>query len=159
MNILPAPWRYDYITQPHAKDAGCPFCNIPMEEDRARGVIYRSTTCFVLLNAYPYSSGHVMILPYRHVPSLLDLTEEEAQDFQTLQRRVLRCLQSALNPQGFNLGINLGAAAGAGVAGHLHCHIVPRWHGDSNFMQVTAATSVIPLSLDRAWELFKEHWQ
>jgi ATP adenylyltransferase len=141
-----APWRIDYITGD--KHAQCVFCAAARGEgEDAALVLERGERCFSMLNAFPYSSGHAMVLPYRHVPDLLDLDEAEVGELMTLTRRCVRGLQTVMAPEGFNVGLNLGEAAGAGIAEHLHQHVVPRWAGDTNFMPVLADTHVIPQAL------------
>jgi len=110
-------------------------------------VLERGERCFTMLNAFPYASGHVMVLPYRHVADLLDLDEAEVGELMGLARRSVRALRAVMSPEGFNVGLNIGEAAGAGIAEHLHLHIVPRWTGDTNFMPVLADTHVIPQAL------------
>ena len=155
METMMAPWRYQYITGP--KGDGCPFC--AAGSDRERLVLFRGMNCYVMLNAYPYATGHLMVLPFRHVSDICDLREGERTELMELVCRARGCLCRAFHPQGMNVGINLGASAGAGVAGHLHCHLVPRWAGDSNFMQVLSGTSVVPLKLAESWELLKKYWE
>jgi ATP adenylyltransferase len=141
-----APWRIEYITGDKA--AGCVFCAAARGEgDDAALVLERGERCFTMLNAFPYTSGHAMVLPDRHVPDLLDLDEAEVGEVMALTRRCLRAMRAAMSPEGFNVGVNLGQAAGAGIAEHLHLHIVPRWSGDTNFMPVLADTHVIPQAL------------
>ncbi len=142
-----APWRLDYITG--AKPSGCVFCAAATGEGaEAALVLERGERCFTVLNAFPYTSGHVMVLPYRHVADLLDLEEDEVDELMRLARRCQRALQAVMSPGGFNVGLNIGEAAGAGIAEHLHLHIVPRWAGDTNFMPVLADTHVIPQALE-----------
>ena len=142
-----APWRIEYITGD--RSAGCVFCAAAKGEgDDAALVLDRSERCFTMLNAFPYSSGHAMVLPYRHVADLLDLGQDEVDEIMGLTRRCVQALRAVMSPEGFNVGLNLGEAAGAGIAEHLHLHIVPRWTGDTNFMPVLADTHVIPQSLE-----------
>ncbi len=142
-----APWRIQYITGD--KPSGCVFCAAAQGEgDDAALVLERGERCFTMLNAFPYSSGHAMVLPYRHVPDLLDLCEDEVAELMALARRCVQGLRAVMSPEGFNIGLNLGEAAGAGIAEHLHLHIVPRWSGDTNFMPVLADTHVIPQALE-----------
>jgi ATP adenylyltransferase len=147
-----APWRIDYITRD--RSAGCVFCAAAEGEGHdAALVLERGEKCFTMLNAFPYSSGHAMALPYRHVADLLDLGEDEVGELMSLARRCVRALRAVMAPEGFNVGLNLGEAAGAGIAEHLHLHIVPRWSGDTNFMPVLADTHVIPQALEATRDL------
>lgn len=154
MNVLFAPWRYAYVTGRIPRKEGCPFCELAPED-----CVYYGQTCAVVMNAYPYASGHIMVLPRRHIADLTELTAREGEEFFDLQRRSLQALRKAFNPQGVNLGINLGKAAGAGVAAHLHCHLVPRWIGDVNFMGMTARTTVVPMTVEDALEKLRAVWQ
>jgi ATP adenylyltransferase len=142
-----APWRTEYVAS--AKDGECVFCTAPASGDeRAAGIVERGHACFTVLNAYPYASGHVMVVPYRHVAGLDDLDDAELLELMRLTRRVIAALREAINPHGFNVGLNLGAVAGAGFADHVHLHVVPRWQGDTNFMPVIAGTRVVSQALD-----------
>jgi ATP adenylyltransferase len=146
-------------------DHHCVFCNLIAaadyaiehgmtveEADRAANIVLRGTTCYICLNAYPYSSGHVMIVPYVHEGSLAVLTSETAQEMMALSQRSIRAQEHVYSPDGFNMGLNVGTAAGAGVAGHLHMHVLPRWLGDTNFMTVTSDTRVLPEMLEQTWQ-------
>ena len=143
-----APWRIKYITGP--KDGECIFCAAAAatHEDPAHEPIDRTAHCLTILNAFPYAPGHVMVAPVRHVAALEDLTEEEMLEIMQLARRSILSIRHAMTPDGFNVGLNLGKVAGAGIADHLHLHVVPRWQGDNNFMPVLADTNVIPQALD-----------
>jgi ATP adenylyltransferase len=142
-----APWRIEYITGD--KTGGCVFCAAARGEgEDAALVVERGERCFSMLNAFPYASGHVMVLPDRHIADLLDLDEDELHELMALTRRSVRALRAVMSPEGFNVGLNIGEAAGAGIAEHLHLHIVPRWAGDTNFMPVLADTHVIPQALE-----------
>lgn len=144
-----APWRGAYISQARRRRRPCIFCVAARSRnDRHVRVVYRGKKAFILLNNYPYNNGHVMVSPYRHVGSLSRLTADEIAELFDLASRAVETLQTVLHPQGFNLGINLGRAAGAGIPGHLHLHVVPRWVGDTNFMWTIAGTKVISESLD-----------
>lgn len=144
-----APWRRAYLRQTRRGRQRCVFCTAARSRtDRARYTVYRGRTAFVLLNRYPYSNGHVMISPYQHVGSLSQLNAEEMTELLRLASRTVDALQAVLRPHGFNLGINLGRAAGAGIPGHLHLHVVPRWVGDTNFMSTVGGIRVISESLD-----------
>ncbi len=148
-----APWRMEYILGP--KGGPCVFCGVDTAEPdalRERHIVCRTAHAFVVLNRYPFAAGHLLVIPYRHVSRLDELPEEEAEGlFRSLRASVL-ALEQALRPQGLNVGFNLGAAAGAGIAEHLHAHLVPRWAGDTNFMPVLADTRVVPQALDATRE-------
>ena len=156
MRVLWAPWRMVYITRAHEMK-GCLFCRLHEEEkDEENKVIYRGRTCFVVLNIYPYNTGHVMVAPYRHVAYPTDLTDEELLDLWKTVNLAIGAIQLAYGPQGFNIGINLGRVAGAGVEDHLHVHVVPRWLGDTNFMPVLASTKVISQHIDEMYRALKD---
>ena len=148
MESLHAPWRIEYILAPKPESVASLFTRIAQSnDDEANHVIARDRTCFALLNTYPYTGGHLMIVPYRQASDLNGLTEEELTDLMKLTRRCQNALTAVMKPDGFNIGINLGKVAGAGVPGHLHIHVVPRWLGDTNFMPVLANTVVVPEAL------------
>jgi len=133
-----------YIVSPD-KPKDCIFCTMPAEDrDRENAIVHRGRECFVILNAYPYNPGHLMIVPYRHAGSLLDLTDTAVEEIMELTRRSLGILNRAMSPEGMNIGINQGPAAGAGIAEHVHQHVVPRWVGDTNFMTSLGHTKVLP---------------
>lgn len=149
MEHLHAPWRIQYILapKPPAADPSL-FTRIAQSsEDVANLVLIRARSCFALLNAYPYTGGHLMIVPYRQTSDLDELTEAELTDLMLLTRRCVQALKKVMHPDGFNVGVNLGRVAGAGVTEHLHLHVVPRWNGDTNFMPVLADTTVVPQAL------------
>ncbi len=149
MESLHAPWRIQYILSPKPELKEGLFTRIAQSsDDVANLVIVRERTCFALLNRYPYNGGHIMVVPYKEVPDLNGLTDEEMTDLWKLARRCTNALTAVMKPDGFNIGINLGKIAGAGIAEHLHIHIVPRWNGDTNFMPVLAQTSVVPEALE-----------
>lgn len=127
---------------------GCPFCAAPTKSDEEGLVVHRGEHCYVVMNLFPYNPGHVLVCPYRHVSLYIDLTDAETAEFTALTKRVIRVLQAASEPHGFNLGMNQGAVAGAGVAAHLHQHVVPRWAGDSNFLPIVAQTKALPVLLE-----------
>ena len=143
-----APWRLEYINQADEQE-GCVFCLAAAASDEQGLVVHRGERAFVLLNKYPYSSGHLMVAPFRHVGELGELENDEAVEIHRLAAQGLGALAAVYEPQGYNLGWNLGRIAGAGVPGHLHWHIVPRWGGDTNFMPVLTDTRVIVQSLDQ----------
>lgn len=154
MKTLHAPWRIDYILGP--KPDTCAFC-LPnhRHEDEARFILHRSRHCFVLMNIFPYSNGHIMVTPYRHVNMLTDLTPTESHEIMDYVQHGTAILKQAFSPQGINIGINLGEAAGAGIKEHLHVHLVPRWNGDHSFMAVMAETSVLPEHLRSTYDRLK----
>src|SRR5258706_2505047 len=149
MESLHAPWRIEYILAPRATGAEPSlFVQIAQSsDDEANLVIARDRTCFALLNRYPYTGGHLMVVPYKQAVDFNDLTDDEITDLMRLTRRCQNALSKQMKPEGFNIGINLGKAAGAGIAEHLHIHVVPRWGGDTNFMPVIAHTTVVPQAL------------
>jgi ATP adenylyltransferase len=178
MDHLWTPWRYSYVSRadkdarkgvPSALaawpgDMGCVFCNMiaavdfaiaaggdPTLAEQAAYILHRGQSCFLCLNAFPYSTGHVLIVPYRHVDTLATLETVEATEMIMLAQAIERCLRSVYRPDGLNFGLNLGEAAGAGVANHIHMHGLPRWSGDTNFMTVIAETRVLPETLDITW--------
>jgi ATP adenylyltransferase len=146
---LHAPWRIEYILAPKPPPSDeSLFTRIARSsDDVATHVLVRGRTCFAVLNTYPYNGGHLMVVPYRQAADLNDLTEQELADLMVLTRRCVNALKRVMRPDGFNLGVNLGRVAGAGVDNHLHIHVVPRWNGDTNFMPVLAGTSVVPQAL------------
>jgi ATP adenylyltransferase len=148
MESLHAPWRIGYILAPHKELNHDLFTRIAQSsDDEANYVIVRDRTCFALLNTYPYVGGHLMVVPYKQSADLDGLTDDELANLMKLTRRCQAALRQVMKPDGFNIGINLGKAAGAGIVEHLHIHIVPRWNGDTNFMPVLANISVLPEAL------------
>jgi ATP adenylyltransferase len=148
MDSLHAPWRIEYILSPKPKLDASIFTSIAQStDDEANYVIARDRTGFALLNRYPYVGGHLMVVPYKEVPDFEGLTDEEVTDLWKLTRRCIAALKSAMRPDGFNIGVNLGKVAGAGIQEHLHLHVVPRWNGDTNFMPIIAHTGVLPEAL------------
>jgi ATP adenylyltransferase len=149
MESLHAPWRIQYILAPKPTPGDeSLFTRIAQSgDDVAHHVIARDRTCYALLNSYPYNGGHLMVVPYKQAADLVDLTDDELADLMKLTRRCQNALVRAMKPDGFNIGINLGKVAGAGIAEHLHIHVVPRWNGDTNFMPVIAQTTVVPQAL------------
>ena len=142
----------------HAND--CPFCAAPGRgDDRAALIVHRGELAYVILNLYPYSPGHLLVCPYRHVADLTELSTPELTEIGTLTQQAMRVVRDVSAPDGFNLGINQGAVAGAGIAAHLHQHVVPRWQGDANFLPVVAQTKAVPQLLDQAWELLSAAWE
>ena len=151
MDYLWTPWRYAYVTGAD-KATSCIFCDASKQTDEKALIVYRGTHCYVILNTYPYTNGHVMIVPYAHLDELGKLPNEAAQEMMTLSQRMEGVLRSLYRPDGINLGMNLGKAAGAGVAGHIHMHILPRWVADANFVSVIGETRVLPEALEVTWE-------
>jgi ATP adenylyltransferase len=150
-----APWRIEYITNP--KEEGCFFCQYPREnDDQKRLILYRGKHSFVIMNYYPYNNGHLMIAPYQHTSELAELTAQERLEIFTLLDKAVTILRETMQAEGFNIGLNLGAVAGAGVKDHLHFHIVPRWQGDTNFMPVLGHTKVISEGLRETYLKLRE---
>lgn len=155
MEQLWAPWRMQYISKADEVQ-GCIFCVFPAEEnDEERLILHRGKRAFVILNAYPYSNGHLMVTPYRHTADLNDLDDEDMLEMMSLTRWSVNLLKGAFRPDGFNVGINMGRVAGAGIADHVHVHVVPRWSGDTNFMPVLGDVRVIPESLQAVYRALK----
>jgi ATP adenylyltransferase len=152
-----APWRLEYIAQADEQE-GCVFCEAAAGDDQEKLVVHRGERAFVVLNKFPYSSGHLMVAPYRHVGEFGDLTDEEALEVHRLAERGLAALAETYRPQGYNLGWNLGRIAGAGVVDHVHLHVVPRWAGDTNFMPVLADVKVLPEHLAETRRRLGEAW-
>ena len=136
----------------------CPFCTIPARGDRDGLIVHRGELAYVVLNLYPYSPGHLLVCPYRHVADYPDLTEDETGAVAALTQQSMRVVRAASAPHGFNLGINQGAVAGAGIAAHLHQHVVPRWAGDANFLPVIGQTKALPQLLDQTWQVLHRTW-
>jgi ATP adenylyltransferase len=157
------PHRMAYIkgegkpTGPGA-DEGCPFCRAPSLSDEEALIVARGSLVYAVLNLYPYNAGHVLICPYRHIADYTDLTVEETAEFADFTQRTILALVAASAPHGFNVGMNLGTVAGAGIAAHLHQHVVPRWGGDTNFMPVTGHTRVLPQLLPDTRKLLADAW-
>jgi ATP adenylyltransferase len=155
MKRLWAPWRLEYIQSPEAE--GCIFCiNENTLEDPVRLVVARGEHSFVIMNRFPYSNGHLMISPYRHASNLAEIEDHEILEIHRLTILSQKVLQQVCAAQGFNIGWNFGKAAGAGIADHIHMHIVPRWAGDSNFMPILADTRVIPQHIERTYTLLAD---
>ncbi|NPV46489.1 MAG: HIT domain-containing protein [Armatimonadetes bacterium] len=151
MDHLWAPWRMEYVVTADAQD-GCIFCTKPGEEcDQANGILARGRYNYVILNAFPYNSGHLMIVPYAHERDFTSLAAEVLAEMFVLAQVAVAVLQEVLHAEAANLGMNIGKAAGAGIRDHVHLHVVPRWSGDTNFMAVTAGTRVVPQSLASTW--------
>lgn len=155
-----APHRLAYVTGDTAEpdDAGCPFCSIPDKDDADGLVVARGGSVYAVLNLHPYNPGHLMVVPYRHVAELEDLTDEETSGLADFTRRAVVAVKRASSPQGFNVGLNLGGVAGGSLADHLHQHVVPRWGGDANFMTVVGDTKVMPQLLAETADVLREVW-
>ena len=167
MDRLWSPWRLEYVTSNQA-DTDCVFCLAAEASAKASDaprpnpdslIVYERKTCYVILNLYPYNNGHLLIVPYRHTPSLASLTTEEAHETADLMQLCERVLLEAYQPHGINVGVNLGKPAGAGVLEHVHVHVVPRWNGDTNFMTVVGETRVLPEELPQSAARLKPIFQ
>ena len=155
MERLWAPWRLQYVTK--EKTGGCIFCDKPLiGDDRAAYIVHRGVLAYVMLNAFPYNTGHIMVVPYAHTADLEELAPETIHEMMDLAQLATRALKSSFSPDGLNLGFNVGAAAGAGIKDHLHLHLVPRWVGDTNFMPVVGDVRVIPESLEQTFDKLTE---
>jgi len=150
MHVLFTPWRYPYLTAPKSPSPpACIFCIAADDPERRETLtLFRGTQALVMMNRYPYTNGHLMVAPIAHVPSFEDLGDDDLVALSRAQVRALRAIRAAYSPDGVNLGVNIGRAAGAGIPGHLHFHIVPRWNGDHNFMNAVAHVKVIPQALE-----------
>jgi ATP adenylyltransferase len=155
MKQLWAPWRMPYLRGENEKAPGCLFCNKLVQPDAVEHILYRGAHCAVMLNRFPYTNGHMMVVPYMHTDMLETLHEAALLEMMRLVQHSLRALRQVFDPQGFNIGVNEGSVAGAGVAEHVHLHIVPRWAGDVNYMTVVCETRVIPQSLDDTYAAFR----
>lgn len=155
------PHRMAYVRGERPSDEagdGCPFCAAPGKDDADGLIVHRGEHCYVVMNLFPYNPGHVLVCPYRHVPLYVDLTEVELAEFTALTRAAIRTLERSSRPHGFNLGMNQGAVAGAGVAAHLHQHVVPRWGGDANFLPIVGRTKALPMLLEDVRQSLLEAW-
>ena len=155
MDYLWTPWRYAYITdaaKSDGKSGQCIFCELPKLPDADAKIVYRGQHCFIILNSFPYTSGHVMVVPFAHLDELQKLPDVAAREMISLSQKTERVLRQVYSPDGINLGMNIGRAAGAGVAGHIHMHVLPRWVGDTNFMTVTGESRVLPEALEETYE-------
>ncbi len=160
MDRLWAPWRMQYIQNVDKEDDGCIFCNKPTEsDDRKNLILYRGTTCFVIMNLFPYNNGHMMVVPYQHTSDILSLEPESVSELWSLICLCKNALSKSFNPEGFNIGMNLGRVSGAGIDQHIHMHIVPRWNGDSNFMPVIAGTKVISQAIEDTYDALQPHFE
>lgn len=154
MERLWRPWRIDYVRDIESiREEGCIFCTRPQAgDDRGSLILYRGQSAFVIMNLYPYNTGHVMVTPYRHIGDLEKMDPDEMRELMELTTLMIRVIKTEMQPQGFNLGVNLGKAAGAGYDEHIHMHIVPRWQGDTNFMPVVGESKVMPETVEGTYE-------
>ncbi len=160
MDILKAYWRMDYVTSPAEENEGHtnPFEALPrMGDDRKALIIKRARHNYLVMNKYPYNPGHLLAVPYQAVPTLKELCQDARAELMELIVEAQELIQKALNPDGFNIGINVGKVSGAGIPRHLHIHIVPRWSGDTNFISVIGQTRTLPQALDATWEALRKH--
>jgi ATP adenylyltransferase len=159
MQILFTPWRYDYLTSPKSESSGCIFCSAAQSEKvRETLTLFRNERGLVMLNRYPYTNGHLMVAPVAHDARLFDSTNDSLRVLIRLTAEAQRILSDVYHPEGFNVGMNFGQVAGAGVADHYHMHVVPRWGGDTNFMSVTARTRIVPEDLDVTFGKLQPHF-
>jgi len=159
MDYLWTPWRFQYIAS-GGQSTACVFCGIQDEkQDEKHLVLVRRSRCFVILNRFPYTAGHLMIVAGRHIPSPTDADDHELTEMILTARLAQRCLTDVYRPDGFNIGFNVGKSAGAGIAGHLHLHVVPRWHGDANFVSILGETRVLPEDLETTFEKLRTPFQ
>jgi ATP adenylyltransferase len=155
MDYLWTPWRYAYVATAERSSA-CVFCEAAKGSDDSKTlVVHRGESCFVILNAYPYTPGHVMVVPYAHLDELRKLPAEAANEMMALSQRMESLLRQLYAPDGINLGMNIGKAAGAGIAGHIHMHVLPRWVADANFVSVVCETRILPETLEETWKRMK----
>ena len=158
MKQIWAPWRMEYIEGD--KSGECIFCTLPRaEEDEKNFILYKGPHCFIIMNIFPYNTGHVMVSPYRHLSCITKLEENEFTEINRLTQKCVEILRSVKSPEGFNIGVNLGKAGGAGFDEHIHVHIVPRWNGDTNYMPVLAETKVHPEHLRATYDNLFPHFQ
>lgn len=157
METLHSYWRMEYLNQPlETENRENPFVHLPkIGDDKKALIVYRSTYVYLVLNKYPYNPGHLLLVPYEEKSDISELSTEEYEDFMQILLKGKKLLEKAFQPDGFNVGINLGSAAGAGIPRHLHCHIVPRWKSDTNFMPVIGKTRVLPQALETTWTRIK----
>ena len=161
MDRLYAPWRSKYIMSPEG-DSGCIFCNaLNVQNDRDAYILYRGKHSFVIMNIYPYNNGHLMIVPYMHTGEIEELSKDTYAEMFNLVQISVKVLKKVYNPDGFNMGMNIGRVAGAGIKDHVHMHIVPRWNGDTNFMPVLGETKILSIDMNEVYDkllpIFKEH--
>jgi ATP adenylyltransferase len=160
MDRLWAPWRMQYIQGIDKKEEGCVFCSKPSEKnDRENLILHRGNSSFVVMNLYPYNNGHLMVIPYTHTSDILSIPPSTSSEIWELLCLCKLVLSKAFNPDGFNIGMNLGRSAGAGIDQHVHLHIVPRWNGDTNFIPVLSNTKVISQALHETYDALRSHFQ
>lgn len=158
MDKMWAPWRLEYIKNVDKNNEGCIFCDKPKQnKDQENLIVYRDKFCFIILNKYPYNNGHLMVVPFEHKSDILEISTDILLNIQVVIQKAIKALKYTIEPHGFNIGLNMGRSAGAGIADHIHYHIVPRWNGDTNYMPVLADTKVISEALNQTWKkLFDE---
>jgi ATP adenylyltransferase len=160
MDFIWSPWRYDYLASGGKKPSSCVFCvTQDRTHDAERLIVLRGVHNFIILNLFPYTSGHTMVAPYEHLDNLVAAKPEQLAEMMQLSQRVVTALQKLYKPEGFNIGMNLGTAAGAGIREHFHLHVVPRWTGDANFMTITGETRVLPEELSTTYTRMKAELQ
>jgi ATP adenylyltransferase len=155
MDYLWTPWRYTYITGADSSRS-CIFCELPKQEDEKARIVHRGQNCFIILNTYPYTPGHVMIVPFAHLDELDKLPAQTAHEMIELSQKMETVLRTLYKPDGVNLGMNIGSAAGAGIAGHIHMHVLPRWVADANFVSVIGETRLLPETLETTWQRMRK---
>jgi len=160
VKILWNPWRYEYVKKiaPPLSEKECLFCRLQSMNDEKAFIVHRGQYSYVLLNAYPYNTGHLMIAPYKHAAELSELDDSTLLEIMLLTKKAITVLRKALMAEGFNIGSNIGRAAGAGVPDHFHVHIVPRWVGDANFLAIISGVKPLPLGLREAYDVIKKSW-
>ena len=157
MEHMWAPWRMEYILS--QKSNGCIFCDKPQQKkDRDNLILYRGDSSFIIMNYYPYNNGHLMIVPYKHISNLEELAVDNRNEMMEILSKAGEIIKKTMQPEGMNIGMNLGKTAGAGIDDHLHFHIVPRWNGDTNFMPIFGNSRVLPQGLYETWETLKSHF-
>ncbi len=160
VDILWAPWRMEYVQRVDTKDDVCIFCEKPKQEtDRENLILYRGKTVFVILNKYPYNNGHLMVVPYGHTSDIAALEDRAALEMWQLTNKCKAVLSKAFHPDGYNIGMNIGRTAGAGIDQHIHMHIVPRWNGDTNFMPIVGQTKVVSQALMETYDALAPHFR
>jgi ATP adenylyltransferase len=158
MDYLWTPWRYAYVTTAE-KASGCVFCDLPKQGNDAKaGIVHRGEHCYIVLNSFPYTPGHVMVVPFAHLDELQKLPTAAAQEMMAMTQHMEGVLRQLYTPDGINVGMNIGKAAGAGVAGHIHMHVLPRWVADANFVSVVGETRILPETLEMTWKRIKGAW-
>jgi len=157
MERIFAPWRIRYVLAPKPKE--CALCSAVKGDEKEKLVVYKAEKNFVIMNRNPYNPGHVMVCPKRHVPSTEELSDEEMLEMMKLVNLSIKAIRLSMNPDGFNLGVNLGRVAGAGIADHLHFHVVPRWNGDTSFMPVLADVQIVPEALEESYEKIRKAFE